>query len=50
MGITYSQFCERYRRGKKVLTPVLQIEHKSSGKMFVDCAGPAIPCIDRKTE
>ncbi|MCJ7563888.1 MAG: IS21 family transposase [Candidatus Aminicenantes bacterium] len=48
-GYHYSQFCERYRWWKKVLTPVLRMEHKAGEKMFVDYAGPTIPYTDRET-
>jgi hypothetical protein len=30
-GYRYSQFCERYRRWTKVLTPVLRMPHKAAG-------------------
>ena len=43
----YSQFCQRYRWWKKVLTPVLRIEHKAGEKMFVDYAGVTVPYTDR---
>ena len=45
----YSQFCQRYRWWKKVLTPVLRIEHKAGEKMFVDYAGVTVPYTDRAT-
>lgn len=48
-GYRYSQFCQRYRWWKKVLTPVLRMEHKAGEKMFVDYAGPTIPYTDRET-
>jgi len=48
-GYHYSQFCQRYRWWKKVLTPVLRMEHKAGEKMFVDYAGPTIPYTDRET-
>lgn len=48
-GYHYSQFCQRYRWWKKVLSPVLRMEHKAGEKMFVDYAGPTIPYTDRET-
>jgi transposase len=48
-GYHYSQFCERYRRWTKVLTPVLRIPHKAGEKMFVDCAGMTVPYTERET-
>lgn len=42
-GYSYSQFCDRYQRWTKVLTPVLRIAHKAGEKMFVDYAGMAVP-------
>jgi transposase len=48
-GYHYSQFCERYRRWTKVLTPVLRISHKAGEKMFVDYAEVTVPYTDRET-
>jgi transposase len=48
-GYHYSQFCERYRRWTKVLTPVLRMPHKAGEKMFVDYAGVTVPYTERET-
>ena len=48
-GYHYSQFCQRYRWWKKVLTPVLRMEHKAGEKMFVDYAGVTVPYTNRET-
>jgi len=48
-GYSYSQFCDRYQRWTKVLTPVLRIVHKAGEKMFVDYAGMAVPYTDGET-
>ncbi|MGB7297316.1 MAG: IS21 family transposase, partial [Candidatus Aminicenantales bacterium] len=48
-GYHYSQFCERYRRWTKVLTPVLRIPHKAGEKMYVDYAGMTVPYTERET-
>ena len=48
-GYHYSQFCERYRRWTKALTPVLRIAHKAGEKMFVDYAGMTVPYTERET-
>jgi transposase len=48
-GYRYSQFCERYRRWTKMLTPVLRMPHKAGEKMFVDYAGVTVPYTERET-
>lgn len=48
-GYHYSQFCERYRRWTKALTPVLRILHKAGEKMFVDYAGMTVAYTERET-
>jgi len=48
-GYRYSQYCERYRRWTKALTPVLRIAHKAGEKMFVDYAGMTVPYTERET-
>jgi transposase len=48
-GYHYSQFCERYRRWTKVLTPVLRMPHKAGEKMFFDYAGMTVPYTERET-
>jgi len=48
-GYSYSQFCDRYQRWTKVLTPVLRIVHKAGEKMFVDYAGLQVPYRDGET-
>jgi len=48
-GYRYSQYCERYRRWTKALTPVLRIAHKAGEKIFVDYAGMTVPYTERET-
>ncbi len=48
-GYSYSQFCDRYQRWAKVLSPVLRIAHKAGEKMFVDYAGVNVPYTDGET-
>ena len=48
-GYHYSQFCQRYRWWRKVLTPVLRMEHKAGEKMFVDYAGVTVAYTERAT-
>lgn len=48
-GLEYSQFCELYRRWRKVQALVLRFEHAPGDKMFVDYAGVTMPIIERLT-
>ena len=48
-GLSYSQFCERYRVHTKASTPVMRQIHKGGEKTFVDYAGMTVPWIDTST-
>jgi transposase len=48
-GLSYSQFCDRYRIYTKATTPVMRQIHKGGEKTFVDYAGMTIPWIDSGT-
>lgn len=48
-GLSYTQFCERYRAYTKATTPVMRQIHKGGEKTFVDYAGMTVPWIDLKT-
>jgi transposase len=48
-GLSYTQFCEHYRKYKKSITPVMHQIHKAGEKTFVDYAGMAVPWIDPQT-
>jgi transposase len=48
-GLSYSQFCERYRAYTKAITPVMRQIHKGGEKTFVDYAGMTVPWIDVST-
>lgn len=48
-GLSYSQFCERYRAHTKAVTPVMRQIHKGGEKTFVDYAGMTMPWIDTHT-
>lgn len=48
-GLSYTQFCERYRIYTKATTPVMRQIHKGGEKTFVDYAGTTIPWIDPTT-
>jgi transposase len=48
-GYSYSQFCHRYRKWAKQLTPTLRLPHKAGEKVFVDYAGQTVPIIDPDT-
>jgi transposase len=45
-GLSYSQFCDRYRAYTKATTPVMRQIHKGGEKTFVDYAGMTVPWID----
>ena len=48
-GLSYSQFCARYRLWRKVQDVVLRQEHAPGDKLFVDYAGMTMPVIDATT-
>jgi transposase len=48
-GLSYSQFCERYRAFVKTISPVMRQIHKGGEKAFIDYAGMTVPWIDSKT-
>lgn len=48
-GIMYTQFCERYRKFKKVNQLEMHIEHKAGEEMQVDWAGTTLSYVDRGT-
>lgn len=47
--LSYSQFCELYRKWAKELHPVMRITHKAGEKLFVDFAGLTMPYTDPST-
>lgn len=48
-ALSYSQFCDLYRRWAKALDPVMRMTHKAGEKLFIDYAGLTIPYVCRKT-
>lgn len=48
-GLSYTQFCERYRAYTKTITPVMKQIHKGGEKTFVDYAGMTVPWLDLVT-
>ncbi len=48
-GLSYTQFCERYRAYTKATTPVMRQIHKGGEKTFVDYAGMTVPWTDLRT-
>ena len=48
-GLSYSQFCARYRLWRNVQDVVLRQEHAPGDKLFVDYAGMTMPVIDATT-
>lgn len=48
-GVGYSQFCERYKRYVKQISPVMRQVHKAGEKVFVDYAGMTVPWIEPST-
>jgi transposase len=48
-GYQYSQFCERYRRFAKKLSPSMRQVHRAGEKAFVDFSGKKPVLIDRQT-
>jgi len=47
--LSYSQFCELYRKWAKELHPVMRITHKAGENLFVDFAGLTMPYTDSST-
>ncbi len=45
-GYRYSQFCEYFRRWRRVQNPTMRFEHKAGEKAFVDWAGATLPWTD----
>ncbi len=48
-GLSYSQFCERYRRHTQSLNPSMRQIHKAGEKTFVDYAGMTMEWIEPAT-
>ena len=48
-GLSYSQYCERYRAYVKQISPVMRQVHKAGEKTFVDYAGMTVPWLDLAT-
>jgi transposase len=48
-GLSYTQFCERYRAYVKSTSPIMRQIHKAGEKTFVDYAGHTVPWIDSTT-
>ncbi|HAU1564348.1 IS21 family transposase [Legionella pneumophila] len=48
-GVGYSQFCDRYKRYIKQISPVMRQVHKAGEKVFVDYAGMTVPWIEPST-
>lgn len=48
-GLSYSQFCDRYRAYTKLTTPVMRQIHKGGEKTFVDYAGMTVSWLDTTT-
>jgi transposase len=48
-GLGYTQFCKRYQRHVKALSPVMRQVHKAGEKSFVDYAGMVVPWLDPVT-
>jgi transposase len=48
-GYQYSQFCERYRRFAKKLSPSMRQVHRAGEKAFVDFSGKKPALADRRT-
>jgi transposase len=48
-GLSYSQYCERYKAYVKQISPVMRQVHKAGEKTFVDYAGMTVPWLDTTT-
>lgn len=49
MGLSYSQFCRRFRTFQTTLDPRMAQSHKAGEKLFVDYAGMTLPLTDPQT-
>ena len=45
-GISYSQFCDLYRRFQQTLDVTMRQTHKAGEKLFIDYSGMKVPWID----
>lgn len=45
-GLSYSSFCEHYRRFKGSLAPDMRQSHKAGERLFIDYAGMTVPWTD----
>ncbi len=48
-GYRYSQFCERYRRFVKKLSPTMRQQHRPGEKVFTDFSGKRPQLVERHT-
>lgn len=48
-GLQYSAFCDRLRRFRAQVSPVMRFEHRAGEKCFVDYAGQTTGIVDRQT-
>src|SRR3990167_1498568 len=48
-GLSYTQYCERYRAYVKQISPVMRQVHKAGEKTFVDYAGMTVPWLNPAT-
>ena len=48
-GLSYTQYCERYRAYVKQISPVMRQVHKAGEKTFVDYAGMTVPWLNTVT-
>ena len=46
-GYRYTQFCERYRRFRRKLSPTMRQVHRAGHKIFVDYSGKRPSVVDR---
>lgn len=48
-GYRYSQFCERYRRWARQLSPTMRQRHRAGEKTFIDFSGQKPEIVDPRT-
>lgn len=48
-GLSYSQFCRRYREQQKLVEPVMRFVHRAGENCFVDYAGVTVPWVELAT-
>lgn len=48
-GLSYSQYCDRYRAYVKQISPVMRQIYRAGEKTFVDYAGMTVPWLDTTT-